>query len=450
MVVEHATTADAFIEAANSWFCDDYSVDVRYFAQQRDDRWAIWAAQVGFSPLRSTFDYELRVAPGSFVLGQHQAVMKKRGALHLLQEGISGKLRVHGLKMVLPSSMDLSYQSEMQQKDRWYCDLHLEVRGTQRPSPTPLEASRLDNFLRANEVPFDGIQDALSWLGLAIPGSTLQVPSITMRVGPPVDLIFESCSLRENHLSLTLKAHRKFDVDRVGLAVRSVPGNGLLTRRQIASELKWRVESGLQVGEAVLPVDRADNVLAILMIGDTVVRRQWFIDPTRARNNRYFAMHHFDDGLKMVRRTVFEGEGRDFEHGVAALLFMYGFAPCAVRESDAPDLIVTTPNGRLVLVECTTKLSDVMAKVGQLVQRRGSLSAALVAAGHVGEVTAVLVCRAPRNEIAVRAAEIQSAKVLLLTGDALANAFDLIRIPRDPDTVLDDALKVFANPVKDS
>jgi hypothetical protein len=359
----------SFLDAAQSWLCDSYYVDVRYIAELTEQGWTIWSANVGLFPVKAEQDYRLKITSGNFMLGQHQALVKKATALRMLQDASRGVLKVHGRELTLPSSTDLSYYSEMQQRNRWFCDLHLQVQGDRRPPPSPIETANIDNQLRVGNVPFDGIEDAAGWLHLATPWSA-QPPSIAIRVGPPVDLIFDRCSLREDGLSLVLKAHRRFDTSKVGLALRAVPGDGLKARRQIAGELAWQRDNAFQTADVSIPIDRADNALAILMIDSTVVRRQWFIDSARARNNRYFAMQHFDSGLRMVRKAVLEGNGREFEGGVSALLFMLGFGACVPIETDAPDLIVITPLGRLVLVECTAKLSDVMAKLGKLAFRK--------------------------------------------------------------------------------
>lgn len=69
--------------------------------------------------------------------------------------------------------------------------------------------------------------------------------ALTIRVGPPVDLIFGRCTLSDDQLELTLLAHPDFDVARISLAVRTVPGDGLLARTQVADEIKWgEVQNG--------------------------------------------------------------------------------------------------------------------------------------------------------------------------------------------------------------
>lgn len=178
----------------------------------------------------------------------------------------------------------------------------------------------------------------------------------------------------------------------------------------------------------------------MLMIGRSTVRRQWFLDPQKARNNRLLAVQHFDQDLKMIRSAVLEtSDSARFEQGVAALLFLLGFSPCLQLETASPDLIVTTPGGRLVIVECTTRIADFSAKLGKLVDRRGSLTKSLSASRHPSEVVAVLVCRLPRDQIAAQVEELRSRSIILISGEELVSGFNLVRHSNDPDEILDEA-----------
>ena len=109
-------------------------------------------------------------------------------------------------------------------------------------------------------------------------------------------------------------------------------------------------------------------------------------------------------------------------------------------ETDAPDLIVTTPSGRLAIVECTTRIADFASKVGKLVHRRGSLSKSLGSSVQRLTVSAILVCQLPRNQIAAQTSALGLHQVILLTGEDLAEAFNRLRFTTDPDRMLDDAI----------
>lgn len=432
-----------FLKATEDWVCDDYSIDIRYFASKDKDHFYLLEALIFVNPLPLPEDINFRVEINKFYAGQYQlSKQPKRKLLKILDDATQGGIKVHGHSLVLSQEQSHNYYSEMIHHDRWFYDLHLQIFGSQSPSPTSIDATSIDTALRRNELPFDGLADLAGWLGLTDPRFSNERPSIKIRVNPPVDLLVAQSNVAKDQLNLTLHAHPRFDVSRLGLAIRAVPGKDLKSRKQVGTEIQWkRARNGLRAGGAQIALEQADSVLTMLMIGDSTVRRQWYIDPEKARNNRLIAIQHFDKELKMVKQAVLEPTGSDkFEKGIAALLFLLGFTPVLHVETNAPDLVVTTPSGRLVIVECTTKISSFSEKLGKLVERKGSLSKALQASGHHSRVDAVLVCAQPKDQIATVTVELEAHQIIFLTRDDLEKAFEQLRFPSNPDEILDKAV----------
>lgn len=437
-----------FLDAAEAWVCDGYSIDVRFLAILSENGGELWDMSLVLNPLPAKQDLNFYIESETFAIGQIQnSGQDKNTLLNLLVEVSSGILKLPGKLLSLPNDQVFDYFSEMSHRERWFSELHLQVGGGRRPIPSPTELANIDNSLRLARPPFDGMSDAARWLGLRAIGSSATPPTINIRISPPVDLIFDECSLVDDQLYLTMHAHPQFDVARIGLSICAVPGNALDSRRQIADEISWSdVRDGRLEGRAQIQLKQADSVLVMLMIGTSTVRRQWFIDPAKARNNRHLAINHFDKDLKMVRLAVLDSsDSNKFEQGVASLFFLLGFNPVMTLETDAPDLIVTTPGGKLVIVECTTRIADFASKVGKLVDRRGSLSKSLMASGHSSLVSAILVCRLPRDQIAAQADELRTHNIVLIAGEELAARLDRVRVPNDPDRMLDEELVRLSN-----
>lgn len=429
-----------FLKAAEDWICDSYSIDIRYFAGRNGDQLHLWEAFIMVSPLPPSRDISFRVEMDHFYAGQCQLTSQsKQKVLEVLNRATQGQVKVYRRSLCLSNEQPYDFYSEMIHRDRWFSDLHLQVIGSRSPDPTAIDIANIDNALRRNDPPFDGLADIAGWLGLTDPRYAQNPPSIKIRVGPPVDLMTSECSLKDDRLSLILHAHPRFDVSRVGLGVRAVPGNALDTRKQVSTEINWkRARNGRREGIARISLEQADSVLAMLMIGDSTVRRQWFLDPAKARNSRLIAVQHFDRDLNMVRKALFEPSGSErFEKGIAVLLFLLGFTPVLQVETDSPDLVVTTPSGKLVIVECTIRIADFSSKLGKLVDRRGSLSKALQASSHHSSVHAALVCAMPRDQIAMHTVELETHQVILITRDDLTEAFEQLRFPSNPDEMLD-------------
>ncbi len=245
-----------------------------------------------------------------------------------------------------------------------------------------------------------------------------------------------------------IHAHPQLDPKGVGLAVRLVPGGGLPGRRQIAEEISWGEQrDGAGVGLVEIDGQGAGSALAMLTLGQVTVQRQWFVDPERASNHRLLAAQHFDGDLKMLRRGVFElTDAAKFEAAVANLLFLLGFSAAVQLETDSPDLLVTTPAHRMLLVECTVKTADINTKLGKLVDRRASVAKLLKVANYPFDVAAALVCRQPREHIAAHADQIRAHGVILVTAADLSDAFQRLPFPPDPDALLSQAVTALSGP----
>lgn len=433
----------AFADAADAWVCDGYWLDFRYIASKVDRCYDLWDASLSLTPLPPEKNLSFRIDTAGYCIGQMQRAEDDKGQLiSLLDDAIAGKIGLLELPMIFRGDQPLDFYSEITHRDRWFSALHLLVSGGNRPQPSAMELAVVDNALRLAEPPFDGLMDVAAWLGLGAPGGSMSQPRMEIRVGPPVDLIFERCSVSNDTLHLTLHAHPGLDPSQVKISYRAVPGNALAARQHATKDLVWgEVRNGRREGVAKVKLDNADSVLVMLMLGASTVRRQWFLDPQKARNYRLLATQYFDRDLKMVRNAVFEStDSSKFEHGISSLMFLLGFSPAVQIETDAPDLIAMTPGGKLVVVECTTRVADFASKIGKLVDRRGALSKFLETSGHKYNVISVLVCRLPRDQIAAQADELRARNTILISGEDIAAAFDRLRFPNDPDAMLDAAI----------
>jgi hypothetical protein len=430
-----------FLRATSEWVCDAYAITIRYIVFKNDigQRW-LANASIDVNPLPHLQNSKFEIEQPGISAGQIELNgQSRKQVLDLLDLAAQGTINIHGGPCSLFLESDLYFYSEIATQDRWFYDLNLQVMGERPKHPINIDFIEIDNQLRRSSPPFDGLADVTAWLNLTTPRSTDIQSSIKIRVGPPIDIIIEQCSLTNNELTLVLHAHPELDISGVGLAVRSMPGNGLAGRKQAASQIKWNTAIfGRKEGLAHIKVEEADNSLVILMLGNETVRRQWFIDPGKARNSRLVATQLFDNELRRLKKVIFDNnDPREFEKGIASLAFLLGFASAQQVESDAPDLIVTTPSGRIALVECTMKTADFTAKLGKLVDRRQALSKAFESNRHHAKIYAILICALPRDQIKHAPAELSDHSVALVTKEDLSAAFNQLRHPVDPDNMFD-------------
>lgn len=429
----------AFFGACETWLCDGYAMDMRYAASTGSDENLLWGASIRLDPLPSPVDNSLSMKLPGTAFGQAQRhPVSKDELIVLLRDAADGRICHEGSDFALPRDGSLRHQSEMLYPDRWHSELHLDVFGGRQWMPPQTARTEIDAALRLSNPPFDGLSDIFDWLGLHLPDGGGQSATLSIRVGLPIDLALDQCKLEAGSLYLAIYAHPSFDTSHAHLALRAVPGEMRDSRKQVADAIVWgEVVNNRREGTAKIALPKADAVLVMLMVGNTTVRRHWLLDPSRSRNSRLLAFQTFDKDLKRVRNAVAgNADAHEFERGIAALLFMLGFSPAIQLETDAPDLVVATPGGRLLLVECTTRITDFPSKLGKLVDRRGKFQKSLQESGHFAQVAGVLVCRLPRDQIATEAAALLAHDIILLAGEELAEGLSRVSIPVDPDKLL--------------
>jgi hypothetical protein len=438
MATENYKTS--FLNAAAEWLCDSYSVNIRYLVFKQEKQLHLIEASIALNPLPGDESTSFEINTPGLVVGMFDRNgASKAQILEILEQACQGIIQISGSRYALNFPQNPDFYSEMLIRDRWFSDLHLQVSGVQTQALLTASVIELDNQLRRSDPPFDGLADVSSFLGFTTPIAA-SPPVIKIRIGPPVDVMSDLSGIRNNELSVVLNAHPKFDLTKVGLSVRGIPGATLAVRKQVAPQLQWSELNADRVqGTVQIPFEQLDSALVMLTLSETTVRRMWLGDPTKAPNSRFLAMQMFDKDLRMVRQALEKQDSVRFEKAVAALAFLLGFAPAIQLEDDSPDIILTTSGGKVVLVECTTRIADFSAKIGKLVDRCRALSKSFESSGHVVAVHGILACGLPRDQIAFREAELKAHRLILLSKDELISEFDRLRFPRNPDELIETA-----------
>ena len=432
---------DDFLSTADAWLCDGYALDIRYIARPDDDAIQIVCASISMSPFNASENNSFEIVTEDLIAGQIQMYPVDKSELEgILKDAINGMIHLESLSLSIIQNSAFQYYSENTNQNSWYSDLHLQISGSFILTSLLSVSSKIDNDLRKANVPFDGLSDLTDWLGFERNILYSQSNKIIIRINPPVYLMFDECKLQEDFLKIVIHAHSDFELQSLGVAVRGYPAGGIVGRMQISQLINWgQLKEHTKQGTASVKIENCDNALVMLTVGFATVQRQWFLDSTKARNNRYTAIQSFDIELRQIRRALFELPDADkFEKGIGALLFLLGFSPMLQIETDAPDLIVTTPGGQLIIIECTIKVSDFSEKLGKLVERKGKLSKSLSDSGHQSEIFTVLITRSKKEEIVSRDEELNKYKVLLLTQEDIEALYNQIRNPRDPDKIIND------------
>jgi hypothetical protein len=344
----------------------------------------------------------------------------------------------------------------MSGSEQWFQHLQVkvssqEVGAVSRVQKPNIFTPALDDELRRGDVPFDGFDDLIAWLMISDPRFNNIQETITITVDPPAQLMVDECRLENDRLDVVVIAHPKMNHGNISLGVRGAPGGGITSRRRLAgSDFVWDNDHHeYWKGKISTTFDSADQALAILMIGEAYVRRHWFTDQVKARNNRFVAMQAIDKDLKQLRRYLLspDKDQDKFERAVADLLFLRGYNPVIPLETDAPDILMMTPGGQLALVECTLSVKDAPTKLGKLVARRGEIRNAMTVSGHSPEIAAILVCLSPRDHIGASYDQLMQQQIKLWSREDLEDKLLQLRFPADVDKELLDIKRELATVV---
>lgn len=234
----------------------------------------------------------------------------------------------------------------------------------------------------------------------------------------PAMLLASSADTKEARLSYRVLLHGKV-IERGSLA---------------GIELKWTPQDGRLrgVGKVRIPSGAALQCFAIY--AGHAHHKGWIADPTLSQNPRRAAFEEFDPNQAVLRDFLFEAQrtrnaARDFEVGIAWLLWMLGFsvahAGATPRTSEAADIMATTPLGHTAIVECTTGHLKSEFKLSKLVERVQTIRRRLDESGNSHlRVLPVIVTALSKEEVRADLDQARTLGVVVATREDLLSALD--------------------------
>lgn len=177
----------------------------------------------------------------------------------------------------------------------------------------------------------------------------------------------------------------------------------------------------------------------------------WIADPSLSQNPRRAIFEEFDQGQAVLKDFLFESQrarkdARDFEVGVAWLLWMLGFsvahAGATQRTSEAADILASTPAGHVAVVECTTGHLKADTKLSRLVARSQTIRKRLDDSGnrHL-KLLPVIVTSLGREEVKADLDQAQSLGIVVVSREDLLSALNQTVATCDPEGIFSRALE---------
>lgn len=321
----------------------------------------------------------------------------------------------------------------------------LEIVGCQSHNlPFLANIKKINDDLRCLDTPFDGLADVLSFFGFENSNLLPQVQSITISIHPPVTLDPSRCSLVNGELNVSVAKNIKFPVEDINLGIRIFPNPQLDRRYQIRDRLKWKTQEQIDIGQCKLELENASSVELLLSAGKTTVSRYFVFDHARSLNPRLQTYIQYDKDLKALKDSLFSTskESRYLESGIATLAYLLGVTSVnpPLLLTDAPDLILDISQQYFVIVECTTKISDLRVKAGKLVDRKFPLLTTPNGQWiNNSNLLLVLVVNLPKAQIVDEDAFLLKNEILLITKEDIELALNNLQFPSHPSEVFKQA-----------
>ena len=290
-----------------------------------------------------------------------------------------------------------------------------------------IDQTKYDWELKAASQPFESLHELLSLLGLGSERSdSSRVELVANHVAyVSSDSVVSGAEAKPSIFLAKLLDHRKCQI-----GYRVLLNGKAVNRGSIPGEtLSWSERADYFAGEGWVAIPQGAVLHCIASYDGVAQHEEWIADPTHSQNPRRIAFEEFDDQLEILRDYLFEElkqrkNSHDFEFGVAWLLWMLGFSVNQVggtpRTSDAADILAVTPQGNILVVECTVGLLKAENKLAKLVGRSEAVKKRLAASSNSHlKLLPVIVTAKTRDEIAADLEQAQKLGMFVLTQENL-------------------------------
>lgn len=426
-------------EYFSAWVVDSYSVNVNFLAKYVDSKWVLWNCRLAFGPRLWEKDESWEVQTSNILAGNMKLNVQSIGqAESLLESAVNGLITTGNFNLSLPNQSRSYYLSTTEYNPIFFSH-SLKVTVNQH---TDLGVSSILSFvineeLRCGVHPFDGIGDLCSFLGFN-ENALLSDPFIELIVQPPADLDTAQCDMNDGNLKLALFKHPKLESSDFSIGLRCFPKPSIQNRFKIpTADIAWVKRDDFESGLMYKQFTDTVMVQVFLSVKGKIVRRHVIHDRSRATNLRYQLHNHFDVNLKKLKESLFsEKKPQDFEKAIGIVFNILGFSVCTFIDTDAPDIILSSPKGRVVLVECTLRTHDIRTKAGKLHHRKTEIINKIKIDFPWVEVVPVLVCNQPRDTI-TEDFFVNDNNIILFCQEDIVQALETLQLLSDPDDLLD-------------
>lgn len=312
-----------------------------------------------------------------------------------------------------------------------------------------VSADLIDWELRGAELPFDSLQELLAEYRLGFISSSITFEAVMPNV-VEVDL---SCQIEGTTASVGALLPRELPRDGFSLGYRVIDGKKkVISRGRLSGDqMEWRTDGDRQICRGKLDVPPASFVHCMASYAGTAQNFGYIVDPKNFPNDRRAVFEQFDPEFSTLKEWIFRPmtkgmQARDFEAAVSWIAWMLGFNTALLglfqKVQEAPDVILSTPKGHYMVVECTIGMLKVENKLATVIRRAIELKERLVSNGN-SHLNVLPVMVTPLTLENVKA-EIEAAErhgVVVITREWLEAALERTIASPDADAIYEEALR---------
>lgn len=439
----------SFHQIVEGWIDGISSLDVRYISVRSEDKWYLMKASMVLRPSLFEPPFKEEIQTKDIKVGIIRENFSKKDIKNIVKKLYSGELVIPNFSYNFPSCEKLDYYAPFSEESNYF-QYQIKISGQlqQRLMFSHIEHKTVNAQLRCLKTPFDGMADIFSFAGFQglnqIPGQA----EISLEIEPPVALVISECRLENNKLTTKFIKHAKYPSNKINVALRLFPTPSLDRRFQIGEMVKWK-KSHPNGKEGTLSVELQSSATVEVMLSASghSISRYFVIDKNKSLNPRLTNYTKYDCDLKVLREKLFcaPKDSRHLETGVASLAYLLGFTTFKPPLDDAPDLVIETKQGRVAIIECTTRVTDIRVKAGKLVHRKYLLKDASRMSNFTGEILTILVVNIPKEQIVDETLYLTQNEVLLMTKEDLESLLNQLEVPSDTDQKFNEAREKLRN-----
>lgn len=303
-------------------------------------------------------------------------------------------------------------------------------------------STELDWELKSSATPYDTLDELL--LEFQLP-SRHQSDHISFEtIAFPITQIDMRSEVIGNRAKPSILLSKTLDKLKCQIGYRAMLNGKVELRGSIKGEdLKWGETHTALVGTGAIDIPTGAVIQCFASYAGDAQHQYWIGDPNIYQNPRRTAVECFDNKLEILRDYLFEegktrGQARDFEHGVAGLIWMLGCAPyqtgATKRAANAPDIVFQTPSNHLIVLECTTGLLKAESKLQKLVERSEGLRRKIEASGYrTLKILSMIATSKTREEVKGDLDLASQMNVSVLTQETLAELLEQSMFPFNAD-----------------